>query len=98
MPRARSAIEAVCYIDFSGNLEDTLCGEDAELAITAGKATVYLSGATCLSCKALIAGKLDQLARQVGGAGGDPGAAIAASTVLRMSASEAPPSREIRTP
>lgn len=96
MPRLRSAIEAVCYIDFSGNLDETLCGDPAELAIAAGKATVYLSGATCLDCKALIAGKLDQLARQVGVAAGDP--VSAASTVLRMSRSDTPPSREIRTP
>lgn len=82
MPRA---IQAICYVDFVGDLRTTACGLElgAGLADFDGPVTVYLSSATCPGCRARIA---EKVARQLSGSGD----ASVSSSTLRMSSGVMP--------
>lgn len=72
---ARS-ISAICYVDFSGNLETTACGLPIEAVIgdadTPPGVSVYLSGVTCPGCRAWIQANKFELAQDVLGSSGLP--------------------------
>lgn len=85
------AIEAIHYVDFAGNLDETVCGRPAGPELEAGRITVYLSGATCPGCQRVIAARLDQLSA------GLP-RPIAPSNVSRIASSELPTLRSSVTP
>lgn len=57
MPRQ---VQTVCYVDFSGNLRETACGEPFDPGIGyEGFVTVFLTGITCPACRRKVEAKLD---------------------------------------
>lgn len=90
---ARERIQAVCYVDFTGDLKTTAC--DLELgdglADFPGPVTLYLSSVTCPACKLVIE---DKIASQF--SGGEPEST--SSRTARISSGVLPPPFSTLTP
>ncbi len=93
---APSNVIAICYVDFSGNLDEAACGRPISELIdlsndTPPGITVYKSSATCPGCRQVITAQLDA---QFSGL--LPPSAC--SQVARMSTSDTPAPRSIAIP
>lgn len=99
MARHLSVIECIHYIDFSGNLEKTICELPAEPEIEAGRVTLFLSSPTCPACQDKIQARIAAIGGQLGDqfSRGCDGSS-ATSNTLRMLSSLAPDLRIAVTP